>query len=344
MNNTTDTTILVTGASGFLGLHSTLALLKRGYKVVGTARTAAKAQHAQAIIAKHHPDTQHLRFQIADLNDSSEQWAQYLEGVNGILHLASPFPRVQPKDDTTLINTAKAGTLHVLEGATQAGVNRVVLVSSTGAIGYGVKKQATFTEKDWTDANNRKDTTPYFRSKTLAERAAWDYANQNPKAPSLVVVNPGLILGPILDPEDYGTSAGLILKLMDGSMPALPNIGYGMVDVRSVADLLCLALEKPEAVGQRFVATTGYWSVPELSAALAQQFPDRRFPRRILPNFLLRLFAKLDAQTAPVLLELGAERRFDASHTVQRLGWSSIPLKTAAKDMADSLIELGFVS
>lgn len=337
-------TVLVTGATGFLGMHTTLALLRQGYTVIGTARTAAKAQHAQALIAQHHPDVSRLSFRIADLQDSPEQWVSHLEGVQGVLHVASPFPRIQPKDDTEIIQTAKDGVLHVLQGATQAGVKRFVLVASSGTIGYGVKKQATFTEKDWTDPTNKRDTSPYFRSKTLAERAAWDYIAQTPQAPKFSVVNPGLILGPILDPKDYGTSGAVILKMLDGSMPALPQISYSLVDVRDVASHLCLALAHPKAVNERFISTSAHLSIPEMADILRAQFPNRKLPKVKLPDFIVRLFALFDPQTAPVVLELQADRRFSAQKAKEVLDWSHRSAEATIRDTAQSLLDLNFVS
>ena len=267
-----------------------------------------------------------------------------LEGVDYIQHIASPFPRVQPKDPNQLIGPAKIGVLNILQAAANQGVKRVVLTSSTGAIAYGRKKRGLFTEADWTDETNLKDTTPYFRSKTIAEKVAWEFIEQHQSDLELTVVNPALVLGPLLDSKDYGTSAGYILKMLDGSLPALAKIGYGMVDVRSITDLLAKAMLHPKAAGERFIGSTDYWTMREVAQVLREHFPQRKIPKASLPNFILRLFAMIDKEAAPVIIEIGAERKLSNEKAKKMLGWQPIANQQAIIDTAKSLIQHKFVS
>ncbi len=336
-------TVLLTGVSGFLGSHTTIQLLEKGYGVLGTLRNMDRAESIKEIIGQHTGKVENLSFAQADLKDS-DIWKELCKDVQYVQHIASPFPRVLPKDDQELIKPAREGTLRILEAAVVNGVKRVVVTSSTGAIIYGKSKDqrgGTYTEEDWTDDENIADVTPYFRSKTIAERAAWNFANEHPEL-ELTTVCPGAILGPVLE-KDFGTSANIVIKTMDGSSPAIPRIGFDMVDVRSVADALVRAMEVPEAAGERFVASAGFLSFMEVANILREAYPKRKIPKTVLPNFAVRLFSNIDPTIKPILNDLGVERKLDHSKTTRVLGWNPIPPKDAVLACAESVFKQGIL-
>lgn len=336
--------VLLTGVTGFLGSHTTIQLLDKGYHVTGTLRNMKRANEIRAIIAQHTPHADRLSFAEADLKDL-QIWNTLAKGMDYIQHIASPFPRNLPKSDAELVEPAKNGTLAILEAANNNDVKRVVITSSSGAITYGKpkgKRNATFTASDWTDETNIKDSTPYFRSKTIAEKAAWDYAKKPNTKVEVTTVCPGAILGPVLE-KDFGTSANIVIKTIDGSTPGLPDIGFEIVDVRSVADLLILAMEKSQAANQRYSGTTGYLTFKNVADILRAEYPNRKIPKRVLPNFAVRLFSNIDKSVKPILIDLGIHRKIDSSRTRRELGWEPIDNKEAVLACAKSALELGIV-
>ncbi|MBD5656480.1 MAG: aldehyde reductase [Candidatus Eremiobacteraeota bacterium] len=246
--------ILVTGGSGFLGSRCIVAALAAGHEVRTTVRTLDKSPQVDALVKSAcggiEPD---ITYYAADLTHD-DGWAEAIAGCDYVLHTASPFPAAQPEDPDDLIIPARDGTLRVLRAARDGGVQRVVLTSSFAAIGYGeMSLDHVFTEDDWTpiDAPNQ----AYIRSKTSAERAAWDFVRDNGSL-ELSVVNPTGIFGPLLGSQ-LSASIGLIKALLDGAFPVLPEMWFGIVDVRDVADLHLRAMTNPAAAGERFIAVSG---------------------------------------------------------------------------------------
>lgn len=314
--------VLLTGVTGFLGSHTTIQLLEKGYQVIGTLRNKERADEIKHIIGQHTSRIDRLSLAEADLNDELV-WHDLMDGVDYVQHIASPFPRKLPKHEDELIIPAKKGTLAVLEAAAANRVKRVVLTSSTGAIVYGKEKghrSGVFTERDWTNIQNKKDSTPYFRSKTIAEKAAWDFIQQDKSELELTTICPGAILGPILE-KDFGTSANIVIKTMDGSSPAIPRLGFDMIDVRSVAEMHILAMENPEAANERFICSGGFLSFKEVADILREQYPNKKIPRAVLPDFAVRLFAFIDKTLQPILIDLGVERKVDHSKAKKMLNW-----------------------
>ncbi|MEM1325565.1 MAG: aldehyde reductase [Bacteroidota bacterium] len=336
--------VLLTGVTGFLGSHTTIQLLEKGYEIIGTMRDLKRQEEIRTIIERHTDKGEHLIFAEADLSDEAI-WTELTKGVDYVQHIASPFPRTLPKHEDDLILPAKNGTLHILKAAEANGVKRVVLTSSSGAIIYGKDKDqrsGTYTESDWTDVSSKKDSTPYFRSKTIAERAAWDFvANENVSV-ELATVCPGAILGPVLE-KDFGTSANIVIKMLDGSTPAIPRIGFDVVDVRSVADLLIRAMENEAAANERFIGSTGFMSFKSVADILRTTYPNRKIPAATLPNFAVKLFSYIDPSLKPILNDLGVERKVDNSKAKQLLNWQPIENEEAVKACAKSVIELGIV-
>jgi len=331
--------VLLTGVTGFLGSHTTIQLLNRGYEVVGTLRNKARINSIKEVIGKHTVNINKLTFVEADLRDSVT-WCELTKNIDYIQHIASPFPTKVPKHEDDLIIPAKQGTLNILKAATINKVKRVVMVSSLGSIAYGKTKKEldkVLNEDDWTDETNLKDTTPYYRSKTIAEKAAWDFFKQDKSALELTTVCPGAILGPIID-TDFGTSANLVISLLNSSLPALPKIEFDIVDVRSVADLLIRAMEMPQAAGNRYIAASDHLTYMDIAKIVKQQYPERKIPSLELSNFVTKLFAIFQPLLRPVLLE-NVKRKTDLSKAKKQLQWQPLSSEEAIIACSESILK-----
>ncbi|MEZ5661128.1 MAG: aldehyde reductase [Burkholderiaceae bacterium] len=338
-----DATVLVTGISGFIAKHCALDLLEHGYRVRGTVRSTDKAEAVRATLAAH-ADVSGLDFAQADLM-SDAGWSEAMQGVHGVLHVASPFPLAQPKDEDELIRPAVDGTLRVLRAAKAAGVKRFVQTSSSVAVmhGHGNARPGVFTEAVWTNPDGP-HVTAYAKSKTLAERAARDYvAKEYPEA-HFASVNPGLVLGPLLD-TDAGSSADLIASCLRGKYPGSPRLSFPVVDVRDVAIAHRLALETSAPSGGRYLAVSGAVWFKDLMSPIKSALGDRarRIPSRELPNFMVKLVSIFDPEVRTILPELGLEVRIDNSATRAALGMEFRPHTESAPAMAESLMRLGLV-
>jgi nucleoside-diphosphate-sugar epimerase len=263
------TTVLVTGGSGFIASYCILKLLESGHTVRTTVRTANRADDVRQTLARTNTNLEALSFVVADL-ELDDDWPNAVAECDYVLHVASPFPAGLVRDENELIRPAVDGTIRVLRAARDAGVKRVVLTSSFAAVGYGHTQQsAPFNENDWTDTTQK--ITPYVKSKTLAERAAWDFMKREGGALQLAVINPVGVLGPVLS-ADYSASIQLIQQLMSGALPACPRLYFGVVDVRDVANLHVIAMTHPNASGERFLALAdNFLSVLEVSRTLKRR-------------------------------------------------------------------------
>lgn len=332
--------VLLTGITGFLGSHTAIQLLNKGYIVVGTLRNKHRVNAIRKIISQHTPNIHNLTFSEADLNDS-KVWKDLAKNMDYIQHIASPFPRVLPKHENDLIIPAKDGALNILKAAHENQVKRVVMVSSLAAVIYGKSKSElnnVFTEETWTDETNKSDTTPYMRSKTIAEKAAWEFMRKNKSGLELTTVLPGAILGPVLE-DDFGTSANIVISILNRSIPAIPKIGFDIIDVRSVADLLIRAMEMPQAANKRYIASGGYQTFIEIAQVLKQQYPTRKIPLTKLPNYAARLLAILEKNLKPILIDLGVKRKTDISKAKLELQWQPLSVKEAIIACAQSAIQ-----
>lgn len=337
--------VLVTGGSGFIGAHCILQLLQAGYQVRTTVRSLSREAEVRAMLRQGGADPgERLTFAAADLT-SDAGWPEAVAGCTYVLHVASPFPPAAPKNEDELIVPAREGALRVLRAARDAGVKRVVLTSSYAAIGYGQPQQkAPFDEKNWTDPNGD-DVRAYVKSKTLAERAAWDFIAKEGGALELSVVNPVGVFGPVLGP-DYSTSILLVQRLMDGAMPGCPRLWFGLVDVRDVADMHLRCMTDPAAKGERFLAVAGeFLSIVDIARTLKRRLgaAARRVPTMELPDFMVRLAAMRDPAVQQILPELG--KRKDGSNAKARrvLGWAPRSNEECVVATAESLIALGLL-
>lgn len=336
-------TVLVTGISGFIAKHCALNLLGAGYRVHGTLRNLAKAEPVRATLAAH-ADVGRLDFVEADLL-ADDGWDAAMRGVDGVIHLASPFPLAQPRDPSELLRPAVEGTRRVVSAAVRAGVPRLVQTSSVAAIlaGHPREREAPYTEADWTVLDGP-GVTAYERSKTLAEREGRAIAADAGPAFHYSTVNPGFVLGPVLD-ADVGASADLILMMLKGKYPGTPRMSFPVVDVRDVAKAHRLALETDQPAGGRYlVASEPAWMVDIARAVRAGLGDDaRRVPTRQLPDLVVRIVALFDGAARTSVPKLGLHSRFDNSLTRKALGMDFIPLRESAPAMARSLIAVGLV-
>ncbi|WP_031529631.1 SDR family oxidoreductase [Dyadobacter crusticola] len=329
--------VLLTGVTGFLGSHTAIQLLNQGYRVVGTARNADKIEPIKEVLAEHTSHIHNLDFAVADLGDQLI-WDELSTEVDFIQHIASPFPRQLPRHEDELILPARNGTLAILRAAAANNVKRVVITSSMAAVAYGRparKLRKTFDENDWTNEHSKKDITPYYKSKTVAEKAAWDFIGADASGLELVTVCPGAVLGPVLE-KDFGTSANLILSILNGSFPALPKVGFDIVDVRSVADLLIRAMEIPEANGNRYLGASEYLTLREIAGILEEHYPERKIPLSVMPNFVSHTLAFFTPELRPIMLET-IRRKTNLLKARKELGWEPVSAKDAVLACADSL-------
>ncbi|HEU4758628.1 MAG TPA: aldehyde reductase, partial [Dehalococcoidia bacterium] len=281
-------TVLVTGGSGFIGSHCILQLLAAGHQVRTTVRSLTREAGVRAMLKEGGAGPGgNLTFAAADL-ERDAGWPEAAAGCEYVLHVASPFPQTIPKDENELIGPAREGALRVLRAARDAGVKRVVLTSSFAAVGYGHPlRQAPYDEASWTDPDGG-DVRPYVKSKTLAERAAWDFIAKEGGGLELTAVNPVGVFGPVLGP-DFSTSILMVQRLMDGSVPGCPRIYFGVVDVRDVADLHLRAMTHPAARGERFIAVAGdFMTMRDIARTLKKRMgaAARRVPTLQLPDFV----------------------------------------------------------
>lgn len=346
-----DTTVLVTGASGFLGLWCVRKLLEAGYRVRGTLRSLKRADSLREILQGHEvegaDDPDRLSFVAADLG-KDDGWTDAVAGCRFVLHVASPLPNQLPKHEDDLIVPAREGTLRVLRAAADAGVARVVQTSSVAAVvNSRASDGAAHDEDSWSDVDK---CLPYPKSKTLAEKAAWQFVDElsqrtaEETAMELAVINPGLILGPLMS-ASVSTSGEVVKKLMKREMPGCPPLGWAPVDVRDVADAHVTAMTEPEAAGKRFIVAQEHVWIRDVALILAERYKSRgyRVPTRKLPGFLLRVSALFDKTLRMVVPDLNRKENISNARAQEVLGWRPRPLEDMVVAMADSMIEYGVV-
>jgi dihydroflavonol-4-reductase len=335
-------TVLVTGGSGFLAGWCVIGLLERGYRVRTTVRNPSRERDVHAAVESQVDPGGRLTVHQAELM-SEEHWPHAIEGCDYVLHVASPFPPKQPKDPDELIVPAREGTLRVLRMALDHGVMRVVVTSSIAAVRLAPGAETRpLTEEDWTDPDES-GLTPYVRSKTIAERAAWDLVDERGERDRLAVVNPGAIIGPVLN-DDISYSIESIQRMLKG-MPGVPRLGFSFVDVRDVADLEILAMTKPEAGGQRFIATAKFLWMAETGEILRDRLGDRasKVPTRTVPDIVVRGMALFDGGIRSVVSGLGKRSEL-SSEKARSLGWTPRPIEDTIAETGESLIEHGVVA
>ena len=329
--------VLLTGISGYIGHHCAVELLKNGYSVRGSVRSLSKKEKVIESISKEIDSKDNLEFCELDLL-KDKGWDRAMEGCKFVLHVASPFIMIEPKDENEYIKPAVDGTLRVLEAAKKSGVKRVVLTSSMVSMLENADRSIDIDYNSWTNVK-AKNISAYSKSKTLAERSAWDFIKQqNKENPlQLSVVNPGPVFGPTLSGNLEGASIGMFRNMILGKMPMLPKSSINMSDVRDVAKIHVLALENKNANGKRFIVTT---EKPYAFQELAQILKSNGFDRvstKLAPNFLLKFISNFDREARSMRAFIGKTYNGDISSTMETFDWKPRNFEETVLDTAKSI-------
>ncbi len=334
--------VLVTGGSGYLGGWAVVALLLEGYRVRTTIRSLSREAEIRAQVSSQVDPEDRLSVVAADLM-KDDGWNRAVDGADAVLHVASPMGNGTSRGQD-LIEPAREGTLRVLKAAAKAGVDRVVLTSSVAASSpRNEPKQAPkrTDETVWTDLTVR-GVDLYSRSKTLAERSAWEFIQQAGGRTTLTTILPGCVLGPVM-PKPIAGSVEMVSRMLTGQIPALPRIGFSIIDTRDLIGLHLKAMTAPEAAGQRLIASADFLWMTEIAQILRDNLGPRaaKVPTRIMPDFLLRLAAPFHSEARFFADRLGLRSEFDASKAESLLNWHPRPARQAVLDCASSVIENG---
>jgi dihydroflavonol-4-reductase len=337
-------TILVTGASGFVGKWVVRDLLEAGYRVRGTVRTQAKATQVRETIGAvlGRSALERLDLVLCDLL-ADAGWAEAMAGITAVMHVAAQIVALEPKDPDIVVRPALEGTRRVLRFALAGGVKRVILTSSIATVGYGhghVAGKRVYTEEHFTDLEAMQWTWAYCIGKTRAEQAAWEMAAAT--GLQLTTLHPGAILGPALD-ADVSISLGLVSGLLDGTTPALPKNGFVLTDVRDLAEMHVAALEAPAAIGKRFLVTGRYTPFPEVAEILRRAYPRARVTLRTVPDWLIRIMVNFNSPLRQIINDIGNEKHYDSSRGEALLGRPFRSPEEATLSAAESLMRLGLV-
>lgn len=329
-------TVLVTGATGYIAKHIVLHLLNSGYSVVGSTRSLARETEMHDALRPHLTDDaalSRLRMVALDLS-RDDGWQEAMQGVDVLIHTASPFPITQPSDENELIGPAVEGALRAVRAARQAGITRVVMTSSTAAIMTGdlPRGQVSFNETNWSDPDHP-SATAYSKSKTLAERAVWDWQAAEAPGMRITMINPGFVLGAPLD-SNFGTSIKVIARLLKGKDPMVPDIGFVAVDVGDIAAMHVRAMENEATVNRRYAGVETFVTFQDIAQTLKDAYPDRKIATRVAPNMMIRFLSLFDPSIRTILPSLG--RRDFASNERART-----EMGVAFRDVRQSIRESG---
>lgn len=339
--------VLITGASGYIGKHITLELLNQGYMVRASVRKLSKSAEVREAVTPHLLDSSDLdsRLTFVELDlEKDSGWEAALEDIDVLMHTASPFPLATPKDENDLIRPAVDGTLRALKAAKSAGVKRVILTSSVAAI-YGCDLPAGKTEFDetlWTDVTHPVGRVAYTKSKTLAEKAAWDFIKGNAPEIELTTINPVLVLGAPLD-KNFGSSISLVERILKGKDPMLPDLKFAIVDVRDVAKMHVESIKNDDTKGERILASSETMSFVGIAMYLKSIYPKSKINAIQAPTALIKLLSRVDGSIKGILPQLGKPMAVSGAKAKRLLGINFIPAEVTIRESADHLIKNGFI-
>jgi dihydroflavonol-4-reductase len=332
-------TVLVTGGTGFIGLHCLQQLLDKGYKVKTTIRSESRKQEVMEAMKKHSSNFENLEFFIADLL-SDDGWSEAVNGSKYVLHVASPFFLGEPENEDVFIKPAVEGTLRVLKACADADVKKVVLTSSFAAVGYGhPKEKEVYTEEDWSSVDG--EISPYAKSKTLAEKAAWEFVEnlEESKKFELTVINPVAVTGPMLT-SDIGSSNDFLLKLISGSMPACPKIHMGYIDVRDVAKAHIFSMTEDKTNGERIIVSENEMFFAEVGKTL-NEAGFKKSPTKEMPNFLVKIMSLFVGELKTLLSALNRKGDIDKTKAKSFFNWDYISTEQSVTETAQQLQDMG---
>lgn len=341
------TTVLITGASGYIGKHITLQLLNQGYKVRASVRSLSKSSEVKNAVKPHLLDSSELdsRLTFVELDlEKDSGWDAALKGIDVLMHTASPFPIASPKDENELIRPAVDGTLRALKAAKNAGVNRVILTSSNAAV-YGCDLPTGKSEYDetmWTDVNHPIGRVAYTKSKTLAEKAAWDFVKTQAPQIELTTINPVLVLGAPLD-NNFGSSISVVERIMKGKDPMLPDLRFSIVDVRDVAQMHVQAIKNDATKDERILAASETISFVGIAKTLKSIYPKSKIKTALAPSVLIKFLSLFDGEIKAVLPLLGKPMITSNKKAQKLLGIKFIPVEVTLKESAAYLVKNGFI-
>lgn len=341
------TKVLLTGASGYIGKHIALQLLNQGYEVRASVRNLSKSSEVLEAVKPHLIDSKNLdsRITFVELDlEKDSGWDLALKGVDVLLHTASPFPLASPKDENDLIRPAVEGTLRALRAAKNSSVRRVILTSSVAAV-YGRDLPAgidSFDETMWTDVTHPVGRIAYTKSKTLAEKAAWDFIKSQAPEIEMTTINPVLVIGAPLD-TNFGSSISLVERILAGKDPMLPALRFGLVDVRDVAKMHVDAIKIDASKGERILASSETRSFVEIAKLLKFYYPQSKIKTAQAPTFLLRIMSLFDGSIKGILPQIGLPMIISGAKATRLLGITFIPADISLKESADYLIKNGFI-
>ena len=337
------TTVLLTGASGYIGKHITVQLLNQGYQVRASVRNLNRADEVRDAVRPHILDASKLDSQLTFVTLDLEQdsgWDSALAGVDVLMHTASPFPIASPQDENDLIRPAVEGTLRALRAAKSAGVKRVILTSSNAAV-YGCELPAGKTEYDetmWTDVTHPIGRVPYTKSKTLAEKAAWDFVKNEAPEISLTTINPVLVLGAPLD-TNFGSSVSIIERILSGKDPMLPDLKFSIVHVKDVAAMHVRAINEDVTRGERLLAASETISFVGIAKILKAQYPKSKVKTGLAPTFLIRFLSLFDGEIKATLPLLGKPMLTSSAKAQKLFNMKFIPVQQTVLETADFLVQ-----
>ena len=332
-------TVLVTGGTGFIGLHCLQQLLDKGYKVRTTIRSESRKQEVLEAMKKHSSNCENLEFYIADLL-KDDGWKEAVEGSKYVLHVASPFFLGEPENEDVFIRPAVEGTLRVLKACADADVQKVVLTSSFAAVGYGhPREKEVYTEEDWSSVDG--EISAYAKSKTLAEKAAWEFVEnlEESKKFDLTVINPVAVTGPMLT-SDIGSSNDFLLKLISGSMPACPKIHMGYIDVRDVAKAHIFSMTEEKTNGERIIVSENEMFFAEVGKTL-NEAGFKKSPTKELPNFLVKIMSFFVGELKTLISALDRRGDIDKTKAERFFNWEYISTEQSVTETAQQLQEMG---
>ena len=324
--------VLVTGSTGFIGLHCIHQLIEKGYSVSGTLRSKSREEEVRSSLKKANLSDANLSLYECDLM-SDDGWEKAIDGCDYVLHIASPFINGLPDHEDDLIKPALTGTQRILKlSATNPQIKKIIITSSFAAVGDTFNGQTVFNESDWSDPNNNK-ISAYNKSKTLAEKSAWDFMESNPSF-KLTVINPVGVIGPMLS-NDIGTSNLFVKKILDGSTPGNPGLHIGFVDVRDVARAHVDSIKNEKSDNKRIILSKDEIWVSELSEILRNL--GYKAPKRNIPKWLITVLSLFDKQLGGLIPMIGKVRNIESSIFSEVFDWELISIEESAKVTAEQL-------